>query len=163
MKKLFLFILVLICLGWLICCPSFREEETEGASENSLVDYEENSSSGFEHPITEQLYAELDSDEVYDENVLFGYWFKPHEANAVNIFLHKNYTYEFNYYIVDEKDSIIQLFKKGTFTFDGRVIKLSSAEGWDKNFNGELYCDHNELNGFLTDKTDSFYLVKGSD
>ena len=163
MKKLFLFILVLICLGWLICCPSFREEETEGASENPLVDYEEDISAGFDHPITEQLYAELDSDEVYDENVLFGYWFKPHEANAVNIFLHKNYTYEFNYYIVNEKDSVIQLFKKGTFTFDGRVIKLSSAEGWDKTFNGELYCDHNELNGFLTDKTDSFYLVKGSD
>ena len=150
MKKLFFVILVLICLGWLICCPSFREEETEVASENTLVDYEENSSSEFEHPVTEQLYAELDSDEVYDDKVLFGYWFKPHEANAVNIFLHKNYTYEFNYYIVDD-------------TFDGRVIKLSSAEGWDKTFNGELYCDHNELNGFLTDKTESFYLVKGSD
>ena len=151
MKKLFLFILVLICLGWLICCPSFREEETEGASENTLANYEEDASSIFDHPVTEQLYAELDSDEVYDENVLFGYWFKPHEANAVNIFLHKNYTYEFNYYIVNEKDSVIQLFK------------LSSAEGWDKTFNGELYCNHNELNGFLTDKTESFYLVKGSD
>ena len=163
MKKLFLFILFIIFIGCLICCPSFREEETEVASENTLVDYEENSSSEFEHPITEQLYAELDSDEVYDDKVLFGYWFKPHEANAVNIFLHKNYTYEFNYYIVNEKDSVIQLFKKGTFTFDGRVIKLSSAEGWDKTFNGELYCDHNELNGYLTDKTESFYLVKGSD
>ena len=133
------------------------------ASENSLVDYEEDISAEFDHPITEQLYAELDSDEVYDEKVLFGYWFKPHEANAVNIFLHKNYTYELNYYIVNEKDSVIQLFKKGTYTFDGRVIKLSSAEGWDKTFNGELYCDHNELNVFLTDKTESFYLVKGSD
>ena len=64
---------------------------------------------------------------------------------------------------MNEKDSVIQLFKKGTFTFDGRVIKLSSAKGWDKTFNGELYCDHNELNGFLTDGTESFYLVKGSD
>ena len=163
MKKLFFVILVIICLGWMVSCPSFREEETEVASENTLVDYEEDSSSEFDHPITEQLYAELDSNEVYDDKVLFGYWFKPHEANAVNIFLHKNYTYEFNYYIVNEKDSLIQLFKKGTFTFDGRVIKLSSAEGWDKTFNGELYCDHNELNVFLTDKTESFYLVKGSD
>ena len=74
-----------------------------------------------------------------------------------------NYTYEFNYYIVDEKDSITYIYKEGTFTFDGRVIKLSSAKGWDKTFNGELYCDHNELNGFLTDGTESFYLVKGSD
>lgn len=163
MKKLFLFILVIIGIGWLICCPSFRDDETEPASKNTLIDFEEDTSAIFEHPVTEQLYAELDSNEVYDEKVLFGYWFKPHEANAVNIFLHKNYTYEFNYYIVNEKDSVIQLFKKGTFTFDGRVIKLSSAEGWDKTFNGELYCDHNELNGYLTDKTESFYLVKGSD
>ena len=109
----------------MVSCPSFREEETEVAMENTFVDNEENASAIFEHPITEQLYAELDSDEVYDDKVIFGYWFKPHEANAVNIFLHKNYTYEFNYYIVDE--------------------------------------NHNELNGFLTDGTESFYLVKGSD
>ena len=163
MKKMFLFILVIICLGWMVSCPSFKENETEVATENTFVDNEEDASAIFEHPITEQLYAELDSDEVYDDKVIFGYWFKPHEANAVNIFLHKNYTYEFNYYIVDEKDSIIYIYKEGTFTFDGRVIKLSSAEGWDKTFNGELYCDHNELNGFLTDGTESFYLVKGSD
>ena len=163
MKKLFFVILVIICLGWMVSCPSFREEETEVASENTLVDYEENSSSEFDHPITEQLYAEWDSNEVYDDKVLFGYWFKPHEANAVNIFLHKNYTYEFRYYMVDENDSIISQFRKGTYTFKGKVIKLSSAEGWDKSFNGELYCDHNELNVFLTDKTESFYLVKGSD
>lgn len=118
---------------------------------------------GYHDSVEEQLYAELDSDEVYDDKVLFGYWFKPHEANAVNIFLHKNYTYEFNYYIVNEKDSIIQLFKKGTFTFDGKVIKLSATEGWDKIFNGELYYDHNGTNAFLTDKKESFYLVKGSD
>ena len=163
MKKLLFFILVLICLGWLICCPSFREDEAEVASENTLTDFEEDTSDVFEHPVTEQLYTELDSNEVYDEKVLFGYWFKPHEANAVNIFLHKDYTYEFNYYIVNEKDSIIHLFKKGTFAVNGKVIKLSSADGWDKAFNGELYCEHNGTNAFLTDKKESFYLVKGSD
>ena len=162
MKKLLLFIFVIICIG-LICCPSFRDDEAEMASENTLTDFEEDTFDVFEHPVTEQLYAELDSNEVYDEKVLFGYWFKPHEANAVNIFLHKDYTYEFNYYIVNEKDSIIQFFKKGTFAFDGKVIKLSSADGWDKAFNGELYCEHNGTNAFLTDKKDSFYLVKGSD
>ena len=55
------------------------------------------------------------------------------------------------------------LFKKGTFTVNGKAIKLSSADGWDKAFNGELYCEHNGTNAFLTDKKDSFYLVKGSD
>ena len=70
MKKLFLFILVIICLGWLICCPSFREDEAEVKSENTLTDFEEDTSAVFEHPVTEQLYAELDSNEVYDEKVL---------------------------------------------------------------------------------------------
>ena len=163
MKKLFFVILVIICLGWMRSCPSFREEDTEVASENTLIDYERDFSSEFEHPVTEQLYAELDSNEVYDDNVLFGYWFKPHEANAVNIFLHKDYTYEFNYYIVNKKDSVIHLFKKGTFTVNGKVIKLSSVDGWDKAFNCELYCEHNGTNAFLTDKKESFYLVKGSD
>jgi hypothetical protein len=163
MKKLFLFILVIICIGLLICCPSFRENEAEVASENTLTDFDEDTSYVFEHPVTELLYAELDSDEVYNEKVLFGYWFKPHEANAVNIFLHKDYTYEFNYYIRNEKNSIILYFKKGIFTFDGKVIQLSAPEGWDKAFNGELYFEHNGTNAFLTDKTEFFYLVKGSD
>ena len=162
MKKLFLIFLILIILGWMVSLLPFI---TNGCGAYVANNYGENGGGyvGYHDSVEEQLYAELDSDEVYDDKVLFGYWFKPHEANAVNIFLHKNYTYEFNYYIVDEKDSIIYIYKEGTFTFDGRVIKLSSAEGWDKTFNGELYCDHNELNGFLTDKTESFYLVKGSD
>lgn len=163
MKKLLFFILFIIFIGCLICCPTFKENEAEVASEDSHIDFEEDTSDVFEHPVTEQLYAELDSNEVYDDNVLFGYWFKPHEANAVNIFLHKDYTYEFNYYIVNKKDSIIHLFKKGTFTVNGKVIKLSATEGWDKIFNGELYYDHNGTNAFLTDKKESFYLVKGSD
>ena len=163
MKKLLFFILFIIFIGCLICCPTFKENEAEVASEDSHIDFEKDTSAIFEHPVTEQLYAELDSNEVYDEKVLFGYWFKPHEANAVNIFLHKDYTYEFNYYIVNEKDSIIQFFKKGTFSVDGKVIKLSSPEGWDNAFNGELYFEHNGTNAFLTDKTESYYLVKGSD
>lgn len=60
MKKLFFVILVIICLGWMISCPSFREEDTEVASENTLIDYERDFSSEFEHPVTEQLYAESD-------------------------------------------------------------------------------------------------------
>lgn len=163
MKKLFLFILVLICIGWMICCPSFRERNLETSLDDSINDNEEITSAIYEHPVTDQLYAELDSNEVYDEKVLFGYWFKPREANAVNIFLHKDYTYEFNYYMVNEKDSIILYSKKGTFAFDGKVIKLSSPDSWDKAFNGELYYEYNGTNAYLTDKTESFYLVKGSD
>ena len=162
MKKFVLIILVLIGIGYLICCPSFRENGEEVLTESNY-DAEDNISAGFEPPVLDQLSAELDSDEIYDDGVLYGYWFKPHEANAVNIFLHKNNTYEFRYYIVDEKDSIISMFRKGTFTVEGKAIKLSSADGWNSYFDGVLYYDNNGTNSYLTDKNEQFYLVKGSD
>ncbi len=36
-------------------------------------------------PILDKLLTELDSTEIYDGSLLYGYWFKPHEACAVNI------------------------------------------------------------------------------
>lgn len=162
MKKFALIILVLIGIGYLICCPSFREN----GGEDSVEGYdcvEEGTLVEMEHPVLDQLSAELNPDEIYNDGVLCGYWFKPHEANAVNIFLHKNNTYEFRYYIVDENDSIVHLFRKGTFTVEGKVIKLFSDDGWNHYFDGVLYYDSNGTNFYLEDKNEQFYLVKGSD
>ena len=116
-----------------------------------------------DHPITDRLYAELDSADVYNDRVLFGYWFKPHEACYVNIFFHKDNTYEFKYYEVGKGDEIIDMNKNGTFTFDGKVITLASDDGWDEYFNGVMYYKHNGTNFYLTDKEEGLYLVKGSD
>lgn len=116
-----------------------------------------------DHPITDMLYAELDSSEVYNDSILYGYWFKPHEACYVNIFFHKDDTYEFKYYEVGKDDSIIEKSKKGKFAFDGKVITLESDEGWNGYFNGVMYYKHNGTNFYLTDKEEGLYLVKGSD
>ncbi len=116
-----------------------------------------------DHPITDMLYAELDSDDVYNDSILFGYWFKPHEACYVNIFFHKDNTYEFKYYEVGKGDEITDMNKKGTFTFDGKVITLASDKGWDDYFNGIMYYKHNGTNFYLTDKEEGLYMVKGSD
>lgn len=116
-----------------------------------------------DHPITDKLYAELDSSEVYNDNILYGYWFKPHEACYVNIFFHKDNTYEFKYYEVGKGDEITDMNKKGTFTFDGKVITLESDEGWDDYFNGIMYYNHNGTNFYLTDKEEGLYLIKGSE
>ena len=116
-----------------------------------------------DHPITDRLYAELDSSEVYNDSILYGYWFKPHEACYVNIFFHKDDTYEFKYYEVGKNGSIIEKMKKGKFAFDGKVITLESDEGWDDYFNGFMYYKHNGTNFYLTDKEEGLYLVKGSD
>lgn len=115
------------------------------------------------HPITDMLYAELDSAEIYNDSILYGYWFKPHEACDVNIFFHKDNTYEFKYYEVGKGDEIINKNKKGSFTFDGKVIKLTSDEGWNDYFNGVMYYKHNGTNYYLTNKGEGLYLVKGSD
>lgn len=116
-----------------------------------------------DHPITDRLYAELDSSEVYNDSILYGYWFKPHEACYVNIFFHKDNTYEFKYYEVDKNDSIIEKLKKGKFAFDGKMITLESDAGWNDYFNGVIYYKHNGTNFYLTDKEKGLYLVKGSD
>jgi hypothetical protein len=116
-----------------------------------------------DHPITDRLYAELDSADVYNDSILFGYWFKPHEACYVNIFFHKDNTYEFKYYEVGKGDEITDMNKKGTFTFDGKVITLASDEGWNDYFNGVMYYKNNGTNFYLTDKEEELYLVKGSD
>ena len=117
-----------------------------------------------DHPITDKLYAELDSAEVYNDSILFGYWFKPHEANSVNVFFHKDNTYEFKYYIVPNDSTIIDVVKKGTYTIDGEVIRLIANDGWDeKEFDGIMYHKNNGTNYYLTDKYGELYLVKGSD
>jgi len=160
MKKLFLIFLILITLGWMVSLLPFI---TNGSGAYMANNYNEHGGGyvGYHDSVEEQLYAELESDEVYNDSILYGFWFKPHEANAMNIFLHKNNTFEFRYYIVDENDSSINLFCKGTYTYDGRVVRLSSKEGYDIPFDGKLYYDHNGTNGYLTDNNDSLYLIKG--
>lgn len=160
MKKLLFVFLVLITLGWMVSLLPFI---TNGSGAYMANNYNEHGGGyvGYHDSVEEKLYAELESDEVYNDSILYGFWFKPHEANAMNIFLHKNNTFEFRYYIVDENDSCINLFCKGTYTYDGRVVRLSSKEGYDIPFDGELYYDHNGTNGYLTDKNDSLYLIKG--
>ena len=143
----------------LVSCNS----KTKELSQQQAVETERSGAVVSNHPITDRLYAEFDSADVYNDNVLLGYWFKPHKACAVNIFFHKDSTYEFNYYEVDKDDNIIDKFKKGRFTIDGEVITLDSDEGWDDYFNGVMYYKNNGTNHYLTDKEDGLYLVKGSD
>ena len=117
-----------------------------------------------DHPITDMLYAELDSADVYDDAVIQGYWFKPHEACYVNVFFHKDNTFEYKFYTVDQDDETTDQFKKGTYTIDGDEIHLVADNGWDdKVFDGIMYHKNNGTNYYLTDKDGDLYLVKGSD
>ena len=157
MKKFFPTIILIAVIAFAACNNKTRKDLTlEIQSDSSAVVVSS-------HPITDRLYAELDSAEVYNDSILYGYWFKPHEACYVNIFFHKDDTYEFKYYEVDKNDSIIEKLKKGKFAFDGEKITLESDEGWNGYFNGVMYYKHNGTNFYLTDKEEGLYLVKGSD
>lgn len=160
MKKLYsaiMLLAIMVALGLTACKNGTQKVEPQqlGSDSSTVV--------VSDHPIADRLYAELDSADVYNDRVLFGYWFKPHEACYVNIFFHKDNTYEFKYYEVGKGDEIIDMNKNGTFTFDGKVITLASDDGWDEYFNGIMYYKHNGTNYYLTDKKGDLYLVKGSD
>lgn len=116
-----------------------------------------------EYPIYDRLLKELDSTEIYNDSILCGYWFQPHAACVINIFFHKDNTYEFKYCKNGEGDEVIDILKKDRYTINGEVINLTSDEGWDDYFNGVIYYKHNGTCYYLTDKKKGFYLVKGSD
>ena len=160
MKKSFYIIAAaLLMMG----CQNKQEESTVHEEQDTTT-VETVNDNGYKSPIYDRLCAELDSAEIYNDDIIYGYWFKPHEACDVNIFLHKNNTYELKYYDVTVDNEIKNYSKKGTFTFDGKVIKLSSDDGWDKCFNGVLYYRNNGAHYYIADKNDKvFYLVKGSD
>lgn len=121
-------------------------------------------------PIYDRLLTELDSNEIYQDTILYGYWFKPHEACAVNIFFHKDDTYEFKYYIVENDTTIVDVVKKGSFIVGSpdanqtRYIRLNNADGWgDNNFRGVIKYSKINSRFCLTDEKSNLYLVKGSD
>ena len=108
------------------------------------------------HPIYSQLSKELDSTEIYNDSVIYGYWFQPHAAASVNLFLHKNGEFDMKYCDVKIK---------GTFVLDRHVIRMKPDGDWGEiSIDGRLFYKHNGTNFYLTDsKEEVFYLVKGSD
>lgn len=149
------YLLIMVVAAILGACKSNPKD----SKETSKAVEEKTDTVISKHPILDQLYAELDSSEVYNDSILFGYWFKPHEAISVNIFFHKDNTYKFKYY----DNNLNDIIKKGAFTFDGKVIRLESDSGWDELFDGVLYYKHNGTNFYLTDSENELILVKGSD
>ena len=108
------------------------------------------------HPIYSQLRKELDSTEIYNDSIIYGYWFQPHAAASVNLFLHKNGEFDMKYCDVKIK---------GTFVLDRHIIRMKPDGDWGEiSIDGRLFHKHNGTNFYLTDsKEEVFYIVKGSD
>ena len=163
MKRLIPTILLLAALG-LTACKNGTQKKVSQIIEVDSTDIAANT------PIYRQLLEELDSADVYNDSIIYGYWFKPHEASAVNIFFHKNGTFEFKYYIAENDTTIIDVVKKGTFSVGEAdinhqsVITLVADDGWDNNvFNGRLLHKRWRFFYSLENKESGLYLVKGSD
>ena len=163
MKKL-LFILLLLAAFGLFACKTRMQKNVP---HEVLIDSTDNEANT---PIYRQLLTELDSTEIYDDSILYGYWFKPHEASAVNVFFHKDNTFELKYYIVQNDSTIMDVVKKGTFTIGEadvnktRTITLIADDGWDDGvIIGKIQYKHNRTYYYLENKNSGLYLVKGSD
>lgn len=154
--------LMLIVVG---CGKSSKSQLVRrDVNESMVTDNVENDSLGHvteietksNRPIYSQLRKELDSTEIYNDSVIYGYWFQPHAALEVNLFLHKNGRFELKK---------CDVTKKGTFKIDGYMVKLIADDGWgNEQFDGRVFHKHNGTNFYLTDSNEnSLYLVKGSD
>lgn len=114
--------------------------------------------------ITDLLYSQLDSAEVYDNNVLYGYWFKPHEACAVNIIFNKDKTFVMRDYDPDDEECTVYE-RVGTFKVKGDSVHLSSEDGWRLSLRHWKVWDDG-IGKYLTldkgKKDFRYYLVKGS-
>jgi hypothetical protein len=164
MTKFCTIIILLLALSLTACKNGTQKEEPQKVDSDSVTVVKS------DNPIYDRLLAELDSTEIYDDSILYGYWFKPHEACAVNIFFHKNGRFEFKYYIVENDTTIIDVEKKGTFKIGeadvnkARVVTMVADDGWDGNvFNGTIHYRCNRTHYYLEDKKSGLYLVKGSD
>ena len=124
--------------------------------------------------IYDRLLEELDSTEIYNDSILYGYWYEPHAASAVNIFFHKNGRFEFKYFYMENDSTAVDVIKVGTFTVSNvdknmdRVITMKADDGWDGNifdgmaFNGTIQYKNNRTNYYLSESNIGLYLVKGS-
>lgn len=124
--------------------------------------------------IYDRLLEELDSAEIYNDSILYGYWFEPHAASSVNIFFHKNGRFEFKYFYMKNDSTAVDVIKVGTFSVSNadkymdRVITMKADDGWDGNifdgmtFNGIIQHKRNKYCYYLSNLKIGLYLVKGS-
>lgn len=123
--------------------------------------------------IYDRLLEELDSSEIYNDSILYGYWFEPHAACAVNIFFHKNGRFEFKYFYMQNDSTTVDVHKTGTFSVsevdknNTKFITMKTDDGWEgkifdgMNFNGIIQYKSNKTNYYLSDPNIGLYLVKG--
>ncbi|MCQ2203814.1 MAG: hypothetical protein MJZ15_05170 [Bacteroidales bacterium] len=94
--------------------------------------------------------AELDSSDIFNDKVLYGSWFTPHEASIMNITFNRDNTFEMNDYKRMDNDFIF-LTHEGSFCVNGETITLKCSDGEERTLEyieieGRIYlCNDNSL------------------
>ena len=86
MKKLVLGIIAVIIAVAVVALYLFRQDEAITTAETEDV-YQS------DRPVYDQLLQELESPEIYNDSIIYGYWFKHHEACYFHLFLHVDNTF----------------------------------------------------------------------
>lgn len=81
------------------------------------------------HPIHDRLLEEMDSTEIYDDNVIFGMWFEPHAA-IHHIIFHKDHSFEYDTFEFPNDSDIIDVTITGQFKVDGDSVYMWNDKGW---------------------------------
>lgn len=132
------------------CDSSYQKETEDTISETTLIN--------------KFLKTELSEDEIYNDSILYGFWFKPHEASSVNIFFHKDKTFHMSNYYVNSQNEIVTVSHEGHFEVKNDSVYLHSKDGkiialrhWNAMGDGSMYISFgDETKGY------KYWLVKGS-
>lgn len=135
-----------------------QEERCDNSCQTKIENTRNETSS-----INRLLKTELSENEIYNDSILYGFWFKPHEASSVNIFFHKDNTFQMHDYRVTSKDVVEDVYIEGHFEVKNDSVYLHSMDGniialrhWAAVDDNSMYITLSDDNGYR------YWFVKGS-
>lgn len=141
---------------------------------NKCFDGNKSEKNKFPDNVKEMLKAELNEKDWYNDNVLCGFWFTPGEARYINIFYHKNKTFQMMDYVNGTNNSTHSVYREGTYRVKndsvilkcnktGEVIKLRH---WTQNAKSNSKTSSRSMTKYLTKGSKKtgwkYYMVKGT-
>lgn len=152
-------------LCFLSCCSTnngkakLQDERCDSSCQAKIENTSNETSS-----INKLLKAELSENEIYNDSLLYGFWFKPHEASSVNIFFHKDNTFQMHDYRVSSKDVVEDVYIEGHFEVKNDSVYLHSKDGNIIALRHWAAVDDNSLYITLSDDKGGYryWFVKGS-
>lgn len=145
----------ILLLPVLISCAGKAHKSTTTADSISL---DRQSVSEVQHQ--DKLLNEFDSATIYDDKVIYGMWFEPHNADH-HLVLHKDFHFEYNSF--EDNSEGIATVKTGNFALTADTLVLKANDGWTLKliYNKVWKDDPTKYLTKGTPKNWKYYFVKG--